>query len=296
MRRGDWEAAWRISDRVAATRPGRVLCDPTPAGWLPRHGQGVWNGTSWSGKRVVVHCLHGLGDTIQFIRFVALLSCDAAQVTVLAQPQLIPLLKTVQGIDALAGLDDAPHEGAPVVAIEIMELPYALRAQLSTLPNTVPYIHVNEKRPRPEYNRGPRVGLVWQAGAWDATRSIPVELMRELTAAGGINFSILQRGPALDSWRYPGAEIPAIRDIRDEAVELQALDLLICVDTLSAHLAGALGVPTWTLLPSPADWRWMEDRDDTPWYPTMRLFRQSRPGHWHSVIARVRRDLQRRFN
>jgi ADP-heptose:LPS heptosyltransferase len=90
-------------------------------------------------------------------------------------------------------------------------------------------------------------------------------------------------------------EIPMIRDTVEEAAELQRLDLLITVDTLSAHLAGALGVRTWTLLPTDADWRWMEDREDTPWYPTMRLFRQSKPGDWESVLARLTRELEKTF-
>jgi hypothetical protein len=98
---------------------------------------------------------------------------------------------------------------------------------------------------------------------------------------------VLQRGPALREWNGEFGEVPEIRDVIDEAAALQALDLLITVDTLSAHLAGALGVRTWTLIPAQADWRWMESREDSPWYPTMRLFRQQHPGDWLDVLDRV---------
>jgi ADP-heptose:LPS heptosyltransferase len=118
-------------------------------------------------------------------------------------------------------------------------------------------------------------------------------LIKEILQLGGIQWQILQRGPAL-ALRPPGVGVvPEIRNILDEARCLRALDLLISVDTLSAHLGGALGVPTWTLIPADPDWRWMENRQDTPWYPTMRLFRQAQPGQWQPVIERVVHELRR---
>jgi hypothetical protein len=292
MRRGNWEAAWRISDRVAQERRGLEPRDPVTGQWLPRHLQWVWNGTPLNGRRVLVRCYHGMGDTIQFARFIPAVKRCATHVTVWGQSQLLPLLETLEGIDTLLALDEGCCEAQQEVDIEIMELPYALRATLQTLPNTTPYIHVDLNQFRRAAS--PRVGLVWQSGGWDGSRSVAPELMRELLRVPGIEFRILQRGPALASWPG-GGQIPVLRDIREEAAELRALDLLICVDTLSAHLAGALGVPTWTLLPASADWRWMDDREDTPWYPTMRLFRQTRPGDWESVMARVGEELRHRF-
>lgn len=296
MRRGDWEAAWRISDEIRAQRRGLEPRDSQTGQWLPRHLQWVWDGSPLAGKHVLVHCYHGLGDTVQFVRFVPLLKCSAAHVTVLGQGQLLPLLETVRGIDTLLELNDEPCEAQRDVDIEIMELPHALRTTLRTLPATVPYIHIKSDRGRKPPRSRPRVGLVWQSGSWDANRSVAPELMQSLTGIGAIDFRLLQRGPGLGSWRAATAEVPVINDILDEAAELSSLDLLVCVDTLSAHLAGALGVPTWLLLPAQADWRWMEGREDTPWYPTMRLFRQSRAGDWESVIARVARELRQRFN
>jgi hypothetical protein len=292
MRRGNWEAAWRISDRVAQERRGLEPRDPVTGQWLPRHLQWVWNGTPLNGRRVLVRCYHGMGDTIQFARFIPAVKRCATHVTVWGQSQLLPLLETLEGIDTLLALDEGCCEAQQEVDIEIMELPYALRATVQTLPNTTPYIHVDLNQFRRAAS--PRVGLVWQSGGWDGSRSVAPELMRELLRVPGIEFRILQRGPALASWPG-GGQIPVLRDIREEAAELRALDLLICVDTLSAHLAGALGVPTWTLLPASADWRWMDDREDTPWYPTMRLFRQTRPGDWESVMARVGKELRHRF-
>lgn len=295
MRRGDWEAAWRVSDRVREARRGRQPRDASGE-WLPRHLQWVWDGSSLTAKRVLVRCYHGLGDTIQFVRFIPLLRQTATHVTLLAQAQLLPLLEPVAGVDALAELDDPAYEGDYDIDIEVMELAHAFRVTPATLPATIPYIQVNAQPHRRVYGARPRVGLVWQSGTWDVRRSIPAELMRALTELEGIDFQILQRGPALAGWSGARAAVPPIGNIVEEAAELRALDLLICVDTLSAHLAGALGVKTWTLLPRDADWRWMEDREDTPWYPTMRLFRQSPAGDWESVLARVGAELIRELS
>jgi hypothetical protein len=296
MRRGEWESAWRISDRVLAQRRGLEPRDPHTGQWLPRHLQWVWNGARFAGERVLVRCYHGLGDTIQFVRFVPLLKLAATHVTILGQAPLLPLLRTVEGVDAVLPLDEGTHEAQGEVEIEVMELPHALRTTLSTLPANVPYIHAKPRSDRGERRARPRVGLVWQSGSWDATRSVAPGLMEGLTGLHAIDFELLQRGPGLASWRGSAGHFPAIHNILDEAAELLSLDLLVCVDTLSAHLAGALGVPTWLLLPMQADWRWMEEREDTPWYPTMRLFRQRRDGDWESVIARVAGELRRRFS
>jgi len=293
MRRGDWEAAWRISDRICEERRGLQPRDVQTGQQVPRHLQWVWDGSSLIGKRVLVCCYHGLGDTIQFIRFVPLLKRSVAQITVVAQAKLLPLLETIEGIDALLPLEERPCSAQRDVDIEIMELPHALRTTLRTLPAKVPYLHVKAKA-RPSAPRPyPRVGLVWQSGSWDANRSVEPQLMAKLTELDGIHFSILQRGLGFASLCPVGGEVPLIHDILDEAAELLSLDLLVCVDTFSAHLAGALGVPTWTLLPVQADWRWMDGREDTPWYPTMRLFRQGQAGDWESVIARVAQELKR---
>jgi hypothetical protein len=286
MRAGDWEAAWQLSDRVIDLYQGK-RCDG-----LPQYLQPVWNGRPLGGQRVHVRCYRGLGDTIQFSRFLPLVRQIAAHVTVGAQPQLIPLLKTVPGIDCLVPLLEGIPAADGEIDIEIMELPHALRTTLDTLPTVVPYFHLDRRPPPRRSDRRLHVGLVWQAGSWDARRSVEPELMQSLSEVGDICWKILQRGPALAAWPGHVGECPSIHGVLEEAAALRELDLLISVDTMSAHLGGALGVRTWTLLAAQADWRWMQGREDTPWYPTMRLFRQQRPGEWPPVIARVGAALQ----
>jgi Glycosyltransferase family 9 (heptosyltransferase) len=238
-----------------------------------------------------VRCYHGLGDTIQFIRYVPLLKALAAAVTVWAQPPLLPLLGTMHGIDRLLPL----HDGTPDVAydadVEVMELPHVFRTTLATVPAEVPYLRV-EPVPLPCRGRL-AVGLAWRAGEWDARRSIPLALLAPLGKVPGIAWYILQRGPGLMGWRGGFGILPRASNLFEEARLIRALDLVISVDTMPAHLAGALGVPVWTLLPAEADWRWMDGRDDSPWYPTMRLFRQEEDGVWEPVIMRAAAALKR---
>jgi len=286
MRRGEFEAAWAISDAVLRARAG------VPCWHVARHLQYVWDGTPLAGQRVLVRCYHGLGDTIQFIRYVPLVKAVAAEVSVWAQPKLLPLLRTMRGIDTLVPL----HDGAPDVAydvdVEVMELPHIFRTTLHTIPADIPYLRV-EPASLPRQG-GLAVGLVWRAGEWDVKRSIPFAQLAPLADAPGITWYILQRSPGLAEWSDGFGVIPAASNLFEEAQLMRALDLVISVDTMPAHLAGALGVPVWTLLPAEADWRWMEGLDDSPWYPSMRLFRQARGQDWTSVIAHVAAALKRR--
>lgn len=287
MRRGDWTGAWRVSDRILAARGG--VRDWT----LPRHLQAVWDGTPLHGRRVLVRCYHGLGDTLQFIRYAPLVGAIAAELTVWAQPALIPLLRTMPGIGRLLPLHDGTPEVDYDVDVEVMELPHVFRSTPETVPATVPYLHPPRAARRPDARRDLAVGLVWQAGDWDGRRSVPFPLLRPLAAVPGIALHILQRGRALEDVP-PGFGLDAGHDdVLEAARVMTVLDLVISVDSMPAHLAGALGLPVWTLLIHDADWRWMEGREDTPWYPTMRLLRQPRPGDWAAVIGRVRADLAR---
>jgi hypothetical protein len=290
MRRGDWEQAWRICDReLRRRRSAGQLADCR----RPRHLQSIWDGSALAGRRVLVRCYHGLGDTVQFIRFAARLKQIATQVIVWAQAPLIPLLRTVRGIDRLIPLSEGRPQVDHDIDIEIMELPYALRVTLETLPTEVPYLHApSQCVPACRSGEPPRVGIVWQSGSWDPRRSIPQRLMEDLVQFEGVAWQIFQRGPALQSWPRCRGELPSLTDVMAEARAMRSLDLLISADTLSAHLGGALAVRTWTLIPADADWRWMQDRDDTPWYPTMRLFRQKEAGAWEPVISRVLATLK----
>lgn len=287
MRRGEWAAAWRVSDAVLRARAGR------PCWHLPRHQQWLWDGTPLQGRRVLVRCYHGLGDTVQFVRFLPALRAVAAEVSVWAQPALLSLLCAAPGIDRLLPL----HDGAPAleydVDVEVMELAHVFRVTPQTLPATVPYLHV---RPAPLARDGRlQVGLVWRAGEWDERRSIPPALLAPLGELPGIRWHLLQRGSALLQ-RPAFGTVSGSDDVLQAARVLRALDLLVTIDSFPAHLAGALGVPTFTLLHADADWRWMDARPDSPWYPTLRLFRQPRPGDWTAVLAQVSAAIAARAN
>jgi hypothetical protein len=278
MRRGAFEEAWQLSDAVLKSRAG------TPCWYLPRHLQYIWDGTSLEGKRVLVRCYHGLGDTIQFIRFVPLVRAIAREVIVWAQPALIPLLGSVAGIDRLLPLHDGTPEVESDVDVEIMELAHVFRSTLETLPSNVPYLSACPAVLSGEGAR--RIGVVWRAGEWDGRRSILFELLTSLFDVQAIGWYSLQHEPAADE-RHANLRQLDTAGLLRTAQCFRALDLLITIDTMSAHLAGALGVPVWTLLSTDPDWRWMEGRSDSPWYPTMRLFRQRRAGCWEPVIDEV---------
>jgi hypothetical protein len=281
MQRGEFADAWKISDALLATKK-----DQTD---LPRWFQSVWDGRSVVGKRVLVRCYHGLGDTIQFIRYARSLKAIAAEVIVWVQPSLIPLLRSVCGIDRLLPLHDGVPDVEYDVDIELNELPYLFRTTLATIPADVPYIFVE---PASLSRTGKlSVGLIWQSGDWDNRRSIPFSEVKRLAQLRGIAWHILQREAGRAGWDGSLGSISGGDNPLDDASLMRALDLVISVDTMTAHLAGALGVNTWTLLPSEPDWRWMLDRDDSPWYPTMRLFRQREQGKWDKVIDNVAAQL-----
>ena len=282
MRRGDFDRAWKISDALLAIKRDENL---------PRWFQSVWDGRSVVGKRVLVRCYHGLGDTIQFIRYARLLKAIAAEVIVWVQPSLIPLLRSVQGIDRMLPLHDGDPEVEYDVDIELNELPYLFRTTLATVPAEVPYIFV-EPALIARDDRRLQVGLIWQSGDWDNRRSVPFSLLKRLGQLDGIEWHILQRDAARAGWDGSMGYVSGGDNPLDDASIMCALDLVISVDTMTAHLAGALGVNTWTLLPFEPDWRWMLDRPDSPWYPTMRLFRQREEGNWGEVINELLTNLQ----
>jgi hypothetical protein len=282
MRRGELEQAWTVSDRIRS----RVGCFGDPA--VPRHLQQIWNGTALEGRRVLVRCYHGLGDTLQFVRYVPMLAARAQTVTLWAQPELLPLLRTLDAEVTWLPLHNGTINIPFDVDLDIMELPHIFRSDLQTLPADVPYLHAPAV-PLPASSRL-RVGLIWRAGAWDPRRSIGFASLTPLLEDASVQWYGLQYDCRPDE-RHPHLTALDAHAIEKMAGYLQTLDLLISVDTMGAHLAGALGRPVWTLLPRRADWRWMEGRGDSPWYPTMRLFRQRRAGGWQAVIEAVRQAL-----
>ena len=283
MRRGAWADAWAVSDAALRARAGQTC-------WhRPRHEQWVWDGSPLDGRRVLVRCYHGLGDTLQFVRFAPALRARASEVTLWAQPALLPLLATMRGIGPCAPLHDGTPDVPFDVDVEVMELAHAARATPATLPPP-PVFDVAPARLARDARLA--VGLVWECGDWDReTRSIPFPLLAPLAHVPGVALHVLQRGRALGH-RHPSFGVVSGHDDALEAARvIRALDLVVTIDSMPAHLAGALRVPVWTLLPHEADWRWAADGERSPWYPTMRLFRQPRPGDWRAVVARVAHEL-----
>jgi hypothetical protein len=281
MLAGQFESAWQESDAIAARGKPDAHC--------------FWDGKPVQGRRVLIRCLHGLGDTLQFIRYVPLIRAMARSVGIEAQPALKLLLEQAEIADAVVTWGEP--EPAWDQQIEIIELPRIFRTTLDSIPNQVPYLHVKRAEKTPsEYNASQplQVGLVWAASSYNPARSLRFEEMAELLDVSGIAFGNLQAGDErgdLAGWNG------RLADLYDDSVltmarHVSGLHLVITVDTMMAHLAGAMGRPVWTLLPYEGDWRWMLDREDSPWYPTMRLFRQRKPGDWRDVIARVKDELK----
>lgn len=281
---GNYEAAWEFSDRILQERKGKAC-------WhLPRHQQFIWNGNSLENKVVLVRCYHGLGDTIQFIRYAPLLKKIAKRVIVWAQQPLMELLETVDGIDVLIPL----HDGSPEVEynadIEVMELPHYFRSTPDTIPASIPYIHTEPLMQRCDKQLF-NVGITWKVSEWEQHRSIPFNYIKPLFNLPGIKMHVLQDNPAAAGWWQEFGEYTGPHSLPDFARIVKSLDLLITVDSMPAHLAGAQGVPVWVMLRQNVDWRWMANRNDSPWYPTARLFRQQEEGNWDPVIAKVREHL-----
>ncbi len=269
MLREDFAAAWSIADTVLTERHAPSRDDPT----RPYHERWVWDGTDLAGRRVTVRCYHGLGDTLQFARFLPALRARASHVTLEAQPELLPLLADWPGVDSLLGFDPA----SPVPAehsIEIMELQHALRAE----PGGSPYLNVP---PTPVLNA--RTGACWKAGGWDPSRSIPLGLLQPVLPPATIS---LQRGAA-------GLPDPldGDMDIRTMAGLIASLERVVTVDTMIAHLAGALGRPVHLLLKADADWRWGTG-PRTAWYASVRIHRQRCPGNWTSALQSLSAALK----
>lgn len=294
MLRGEFERAWRETDCAEAAR----LRDPAAREHnerLPLHLRRVWDGTPLENRDVLVRCYHGLGDTIQFARYLPLLKTRARRVFLQCQRELIPLLRSVPGKDAILPLEeDVPIDRC--VEIELMEIAYAFRTTLDTIPDRVPYLHLPPPPRAPKLDPHKRdnrnVGLAWSSGNWDPQRNIPLQKLALLQDIPQLRLFSLQRGRAtVEIAANPGLHITQTEKphgtIVDTAATILTLDLVISVDTMVAHLAGALGKPLWLLLPFCADWRWMLDRNDSPWYPTMRIFRQPRPGDWASVARHL---------
>jgi hypothetical protein len=310
IKSGEYRYGWRERDK-------RLSSFPQPA----------WDGGPLAGKTILVQAMHGFGDAIQFLRFLPQLKARGARVILEHQPALATLLQGVEGWDRLVARRTG-HEVEGVdfdLHLPLMSLPVPLNIE-DRIPAPIPYIAPDPARvarwqerlasdpgPTPPGNgqglprggesgaRRLKVGLIWAGNPeyrGDAERSCRLEDYAPLARLPHVQYYSLQKGPAAEQALCPPAGMPFIdlsgelHDFADTAAVLMNLDLVITVDTAVAHLAGALGRPVWTLVAYHGCWRWMYERADTPWYPTMRLFRQREQGEWSVVMHRLRCELE----
>ncbi len=276
----------------------------TFAGKCPTYPQPQWHGEDITGRTILIHSEQGLGDTLQFVRFVPLVAQRGARIILQIQSLLIDLLEDTSGAaQVLSNEEDPTHFD---VHIPMMSLPAALGTTLETIP---PPLYLQPER-HPSARAlahhleapGLRVGLVWSGNPEhlrDRHRSLPLTTLAPLFALEGITFFSLQKGPS--SAQLNGIPVdqrpidlaPHLANFTHTAEAIRNLDLVLTVDTAVCHLAGTLGKPVWILLPHVADWRWLRDRTDNPWYPRARLFRQSIGGRWDQVIDQVCQELNK---
>ncbi len=258
-----------------------------------------WQGESLQGKSLIVYAEQGFGDTLQFARFLSKIksSTQASAVYVSCQPELKSLLEQITGIDrCLSPGQTLPDR--PDLQLPLMSLPHQLGVSLKTLP-TKPYIAAAASNPI-SLTGLHKVGLVWASGkVGEQQRSLKVQQLAELLQAFpelelySLQYQANKQGVSnLQALSHFEDLSPQIHDFADTANCIAQLDLLITVDTAIAHLAGAMGHPVWILLPFSADWRWLSQRSDSPWYPSARLFRQAAPGDWTRVLAQLKHSLK----
>jgi tetratricopeptide (TPR) repeat protein len=262
----------------------------------------AWDGASPAGRTILLHHEQGLGDTLMFCRYAPLVAEQGGRVILGCQPELAPLLAT------LAGVSQVASPGARLrfdLHAPLLSLPRLFGTDLESIPAKVPYIQVPKdtvfRLSRPAGVRL-AVGLVWAGNprhSADALRSVPLHVLLPLAAIPGVRLYSLQFGErGQDIARLGCAGLvtdlaPRTGPLAETAAALRDLDLLISVDTAALHLAGALGRPAWGLLSSNPDWRWLPGRADSPWYPSLRLFHQPKPGDWAAVAAQVREELEK---
>jgi tetratricopeptide (TPR) repeat protein len=304
LRLGDFAQGWpnyeiRWSFRDLHPHPRRF---PAPR----------WDGhppAERTSPRLFLYAEQGLGDTLQFVRYLPQIAAMGFKITLEIQP---PLSRLLQPFVSNLGGELIPH-GAAIPPFDLhcplLSLPAVFSTTIETIPAQIPYLHPasNLQSPRPN-PQSIRIGLAWAGNPnyrADYERSTHLKTFLPLLELPNIQFVSLQKGPAAaqiaeiarqfnpQSNRQPNLDDACSRDrdLADTAAVLAGLDLVITTDTVIAHLAGAMGKPLWILLPWQSDWRWMQDRLDTPWYPQARLFRQTTPGGWPGLVSQVRAEL-----
>ena len=262
--------------------------------------QPMWKGEALNGKTILLHAEQGIGDTIQMVRYVPAILEKGGKIVLECQGPLRRLMQGFPGVQQVIGAGESlpPFD----VHCPMMGLPRVLDTRPETIPGGVPYLSPDAGLKKKWAEKlGPRDGTLWVAVNWsgnpgfqrDRTRSISLQQLAPLARAPRTTFFSLQKGAAAAQIREtpPGMRLidvgSDIQDFADTAAVISLMDLVITTDTSIPHLAGAMGAPTWLMLQFVADWRWMIAREDSPWYPTIRLFRQSARGDWAGVVERV---------
>ena len=303
LAKGDFERGWALFEaRFEAGLSNRPEGGPPP-----------WDGVELlAGKTILMRHEQGLGDALQFCRYASDLKAMGARVLVETQPPLVALFGTLAGVDGVSVMSEPLPEAD--LQCPLMSMPLLMGTRIESIPGSVPYLRADRAKVEAWRRRlGPaerlRVGLVWSGGErfspterWvNRRRNISLALLAPLNGLD-VDFISLQKGEPAESelraakrqgWDGPDIVETAdgLLDFSDTAALIETLDLVISVDTSTAHLAGALGKPVWVLSRYDTCWRWLTDRDDSPWYPSLRLFRQARFSDWEAVVARVRSAL-----
>jgi hypothetical protein len=265
----------------------------------------AWDGSPLAGKTILLHSEQGLGDTLQFVRYAPFVKAQGATVVLACAAPLIPLLSRCPGIDRVVARDG---EMPPCdTHSPLLNLPSRFRTTLETIPSQIPYLFADERlveawRRKLAGIAGFKIGIAWQGSMqhpFDRFRSISLEEFAPL-ARPGVTLISLQKGSGSEqlahiAGRFPVTDLGPIDEaggaFTDTAAIMKSLDLVITSDTATAHLAGGLGVPVWVAIPAVPDWRWLLGRTDSPWYPTMRLFRQGPSRRWDEVFAEMAQEL-----
>lgn len=271
-------------------------------------------GGSLAGKTVILRGEYGLGDTFQFIRYAQLVKEKGAKIILEAQKPLVTILSLCPYIDQVIPADS--QLPAHDFSCPLMSLPYAFNSTLETIPTRMPYLSADAKlaqqwKTKLSSDNSLKVGLCWCGNVYDnktlqdlvKEKSIPLELLKELSTIEGVSLYSLQKTSGLDQLKNMKSEFKITSydtnfdesngRFMDTAALMQSLDLVITIDTSIVHLAGGLGKKTWLMLPYAADWRWMMNRSDSPWYPNMLLFRQKELGNWKSVVNSISEALKK---
>lgn len=296
---GDFQAGWMEYEWRNLTEAGKATMPPMTSA--------PWNGMRIAGGRLLLVGDQGYGDTIQFARYIGMAADRVQEVVLGCSAEMEPLLAKLPGVTLYCHRwTDVPGHAAHC---RLSSLPYLFGTRLDSIPSQIPYLSADPARIAAWRSRldqtlpkgRPRIGLAWTGRPThpnDRRRSMPLSRLLPLADAGEVAFVALQK-PIPDAdrellSRFPGmTDLSAdLTDFGETAAVMESLDLVITIDTAMGHLAGALGRPVWIMVPKASDWRWLLEREDSPWYPTARLFRQAKPGEWDPVIATVRSALQ----